>query len=276
MKRMMLALCALALLCVSAHALEQSAVPPKFTIPWGSSAGSSYITYPVPTPSQIGITNCRASLTDGFPPLTFTPASAGGCPPFGQDMNGILKWVTLWGQWQAAGATVIYDSAFSASVGGYPLGSVLQQASNVGCYWVSLVDNNTSDPDTGGSNWTGYCVGAGGTFASLTAADQTITGGANVTSLGLATGTISIDCGKRPTQYVAANTAAWTINAPTLDSSCFVQIENGASGNVVPSFSGFTTTANTGDAITTAANAVFVVSVWRIHGYASYLVKQIH
>lgn len=273
MKKAFLVLGILAMLATSALAASQSSLPPKFTIPWGSSAGPSYITYPIPTPSQIGIVNCRASLTDGFPPNTFIPSGGGGCPPFGQDFNGILKWVTLWAQWQGSGGTVAYDSAFSASIGGYPKGAILQQASNVGCYWVNLVDNNASNPDASGTNWTGVCVGAGGTLASLTAANQTLTGGANVPALGLPTGTITVNCAARALQYIAANTAAWTINAQTNDSSCMVQIENGASGNVIPTFSGFRVGGNTGDAITTAANAVFVVTVWRIHGIASYLVK---
>src|SRR5665213_1923472 len=96
----LLAVAVSALAAAQAAALTASSVPPKFPIPWGVSAGTSYITYPVPTASQIGITNCRASLTDGFPPLTFTAAAGGGCPPFGQDLNGILKQDTLchWSQ----------------------------------------------------------------------------------------------------------------------------------------------------------------------------------
>jgi len=62
-----------------------------------------HVLYPRdPQASQIGITNCAASLTDGFPPLTFVPVAQGGCPPFGSDFNGILRQITQWSQWMQA------------------------------------------------------------------------------------------------------------------------------------------------------------------------------
>lgn len=143
-----------------AAALSSASIPGKFPIPWANSAGSSFINFPVPTASQIGITNCAASLTDGMPPKTMQAVSAGGCAPFGQDINGILKQITLWSQWQSAGAPVFYDSGFSTSIGGYPKWTILSNASTVGCYWISQVENNSSDPDTGGANWTAGCIGS--------------------------------------------------------------------------------------------------------------------
>ena len=58
-----------------------SAIPIKFPIPFGNSAGGGYIR-PIPQASQIGIANGAASLTDGFPPLNFLPLGSGGVPPF--------------------------------------------------------------------------------------------------------------------------------------------------------------------------------------------------
>lgn len=157
MKRLLSLLVALLLTPSLAIALTQSQVPPKFGIPWGNSAGSSYIRS-IPTPSQIGIQNCAASLTDGFPALTFLPAAGGGCPPFGQDFNGILKQLSQWNQWQSAGAPNYYDAGFSTSIGGYPKGTILGAAATNGNFWLSTVDNNASDPDTGGGNWTGFTI----------------------------------------------------------------------------------------------------------------------
>jgi microcystin-dependent protein len=151
---------ALAAFATAAMAMDQASVPRQFPIPWGSSAGSNYIRN-IPEASQIGSQNCAASLTDGFPPLTFTPSSQGGCPPFGQDMNGILKQLSQWSQWQGAGAHPLYDSSFSSSIGGYPSGAILANAGTPGCFWISLVDNNASDPDTGGANWNASCPGGG-------------------------------------------------------------------------------------------------------------------
>lgn len=130
-------------------------IPIKFSIPWANSAGASYIRT-VPVTSQIGIQNGAASLTDGYPPLTFLAAGAGGVSPFGADTNGILKQITQWNQWQSAGGPVQFDSAFSSAVGGYPQGAIVASSTTLGLFWFSLVDNNTSNPDTGGANWTGF------------------------------------------------------------------------------------------------------------------------
>jgi hypothetical protein len=147
-------------------------IPAKFTIPWAYAAGGSYIRQ-IPTNSQIGITNGAASLTDGFVPLNFQPVGAGGVPPFGQDANGILNWVTLWSQWQAAGGPVYYDSGFSASISGYPKGSVLQ-STTLGKFWLNTSDGNTTNPDSGGSNWVSWYAGAQGIFiGSATAGTST-------------------------------------------------------------------------------------------------------
>lgn len=129
-----------------------SAVPTKFQIPWGNSAGGSYI-HPVPQASQIGITAGAASLTDGFPPATFSPIAAGGTPPFGQDFNGILNQITLWNQWQSAGGPLIYDGTFASAIGGYPKGAMIQSSVTIGLFFVSLIDGNSSNPDSGGTNW---------------------------------------------------------------------------------------------------------------------------
>jgi hypothetical protein len=152
--------------------MQASSIPTKFPLAWGADAGVSYIR-PIPVASQIGITGGAASFTDGFPPLCFAPVGSGGIPPFGQDMNGILNEISLWSQWQQAGASVPYDSAFSTAIGGYPKGAILANASTVGSFWISTVDNNTSDPDTGGANWIGYSpigvtriVTASGAFTS--------------------------------------------------------------------------------------------------------------
>lgn len=132
-----------------------SGIPPKFTIPFGNAAANIRS---IPATSQIGIQAGAASLPDGFPPLCFQPTGSGGVPPFGQDFNGLLKQVTQWSQWEAAGGPVQYDAAFATAIGGYPNGAVLQQLNTPGAYWVNQVDNNSSNPDTGGANWVSWTV----------------------------------------------------------------------------------------------------------------------
>jgi hypothetical protein len=109
-------------------------------------------------------------------------------------------------------------------------------------------------------------------IARLDTADQTTTGGSNVTSLSLTTGNITIDCGARPLQFITANTAAWTITAPANDGSCMLLITMPAASGVVPTFSGFSVGSNTGDTITNAANAKFTLSIWRINAISGYRV----
>jgi hypothetical protein len=128
-----------------------SSIPPKFTIPFAAGAGSSFIRQ-IPVPSQITTQPGAASLTDGFPPTNFVPVPAGGIPPFGEDMNGILNQITKWNQWHAAGGAIRYDAAFAASIGGYPSGALVQSNSGHAIY-ESTADNNSADPNSGGSGW---------------------------------------------------------------------------------------------------------------------------
>ena len=150
--------------------MQSTNIPSKIPLPFANSAGSSYKNT-IPTASQIGITNGKASLTDGFPPLTFTPISSGGVPPFGADMNGILNEITAIQQWQEAGGFFPYDSSFSTTIGGYPKGAVLQSSSFNGL-WVSTAENNTTNPDTGGAGWSSLAFEG---LQSVTLVSNTVT-----------------------------------------------------------------------------------------------------
>lgn len=133
-------------------------IPTKFDIPFASSAGVGF-RRAIPKASQIGVTPGAASLVDGFPPLNFQQIAAGGVPPWGADMNGLMYQSTLWLRWAAAGGVPVkYDATFSTAIGGYPKGAFLQAASftNQGRYWISSVDNNTTNPDSGGANWIAF------------------------------------------------------------------------------------------------------------------------
>jgi hypothetical protein len=104
--------------------------------------------------------------------------------------------------------------------------------------------------------------------AQLNVADQTIAGGANVTSLSLATGNVTIDCGARPLQFIS-NNGNFTITAPANDGSCMLLVTNtGAAGTIT--FSGFSTGSNTGDALDTTNGHKFTISIWRINGTSGW------
>ncbi|KAG1246351.1 hypothetical protein G6F65_020732 [Rhizopus arrhizus] len=128
--------------------MQASNAPSKSAVPFANSGAKNTI----PVASQIGVTPGLASFTDGFPPLTMTPLAAGGVPPYGQDFNGILNFLSAATRWAQAGAGYPYDAAFSSAVGGYPKGATLVMAAGNG-YWMRTVEHNTSNPDTGGAGW---------------------------------------------------------------------------------------------------------------------------
>lgn len=110
-------------------------------------------TFPFPVASQQGVINGAASLNDGFPPLTMTSPANGGVPPFGIDMNGVLYPHSAWVVFLAAGQIPGYDATLQTAMGGYALGARIAQASNPLATWVSTVNGNMTDPDTGGAGW---------------------------------------------------------------------------------------------------------------------------
>lgn len=124
----------------------RSAIPTRFQLPWAKNAGGPFIRT-VPVASQIGIQDGAASYNDGFPPDCFTPIAAGGVPPFGQDINGVMNATTSWDQWYQAGAAIPYDATFATAIGGYPQGAVLDSAIVLGTQWFSWSDNNLTNPD---------------------------------------------------------------------------------------------------------------------------------
>lgn len=126
--------------------MQISDAPSKLVLPFANAGAKN--TIPV-TPSG---TPGAASYTDGFPAETMEPVTSGGVPPSGQDFNGVLFEMSAVDVWNSAGAGFIWDSAFSTAIGGYPAGARVFMASGTG-YWLNTVDNNTTDPDTGGAGW---------------------------------------------------------------------------------------------------------------------------
>ncbi|TDB52234.1 hypothetical protein [Photorhabdus luminescens] len=57
-----------------------------------------------------------ATYQSGFPLLTMTAISAGGIPPSGKDMNGILNDITTAIRYSMSGGLYSYDTDFSATI----------------------------------------------------------------------------------------------------------------------------------------------------------------
>jgi hypothetical protein len=176
-----------------------ASIPVKFKQVWASGASAPYVA-PPPFPSQIGITPGRASFTDGFPPLNFAPVASGGIPPYGEDTNGIIQWLTQWSQWGQAGGPIEYDSTFQTNVSGYPQYAVVMSAANPGTWWMSTTDANTTNPDTGGAGW----VSLAAQLSPAAGVWQTISGATGATTSGTfqATGASMTVTKKRATNKV--------------------------------------------------------------------------
>jgi len=120
----------------------------------------------------IGQAGNKATYSVGFPQITMTPKSAGGLPPFGRDMNGILYDTTTILQYNQAGGRYPFDSAFSTAIGGYAKGAVVQRADLLGS-WVSQANNNTTSPEGASTLW--QPEGASSYSFTVSNADVTLT-----------------------------------------------------------------------------------------------------
>lgn len=142
--------------------------PVKIVEPFA--AGGAKNTIPVPSSGVPG----AASWTIGFPPETMEDPTLGGVGPSGLDFNGIYNAISAVARWANAGASFLYDAAFQTAIGGYPKGARVLQAAGVG-YWISAVDSNMTDPDTGGAGW--IPQGGGTTSSVYASAQQTLVTG---------------------------------------------------------------------------------------------------
>lgn len=180
--------------------MQSSSVPKKLALPFAVNGEKQNI----PEESQIPIDGGRASYSDGFPPLTRTPVSAGGVPPFGTDFNGVLNDITNAIRWSNAGMGYSFDSVFAGKIGGYPKGSVLLNSSKDGL-WINTSENNITNPDSsGGLGWSNplsgrllrtsvYTLVSGVQLVSINGGSATTTGSSLFTALPL-TRAIEIEC----------------------------------------------------------------------------------
>ena len=120
--------------------------PSKILTPWATSGLKNTI------PETANPVTGNAGYDQGFPAINMTPKEVGGIPPFGQDFNGILYSVTEILRYMQAGGTPTYSASLSTAIGGYPKGAMLIGSDGVSTY-RNLVDSNTTNPESGGTNW---------------------------------------------------------------------------------------------------------------------------
>lgn len=159
---------------------------------------------------------------------------------------------------------------FGGGAGSAPfVGTRSGNTTEVGTVSGALTSGNGLKSDASGN-----IVDFGSVPASLSVQDQTLSGGANVTpnAIGtVTTGTTTVDCGKSPLQTMTNNGAS-TFAAPANDGSCIVYMLNGASAGAI-TFSGFTVSSNTGDALNTTNTNKFFISIVRAGGVSNYVIR---
>lgn len=208
---------------------------------WCTSAGGLFVRVNGVTVGPLGTgIGSSVSVTGGVTAYNATAIPAGGTAGTGFTYSSTSNFGTFFG----SGAPTLSAAQ----------GSLYTRSDGAGLLYV-----NTN----GTTGW--------GALVSATIQDQTVSGGANITANNLGTqssGTLTIDCGKSPLQYVTDG-GAFTLAAPANDGSCIVLVTNNGSAGTI-TFSGFTVGSNTGDAITTTNTQKFSLSIWRINGTSGY------
>jgi hypothetical protein len=103
---------------------------------------------------------------------------------------------------------------------------------------------------------------------------NTITKGFTLTPNNIGTvssGTLTPNAANGNYQYYT-NNGAHTLAAPAADSALDILVTNGPSAGAI-TFSGFTVNANTGEPLTTTNGNKFIITIVRINGTATYMVK---
>lgn len=146
--------------------------PPLIQQAFAANATAPYIQNPIPeTTGDPG----RASFDLGFPPQTMTEILAGGTPPYGQDVNGILYMATSHIAALQAGQPYLYNSTLATALGGYNIGTVLGMADGTGL-WINTLTGNTTDPDGGSAaNWMPLYSQGFANISGLTGGVRTLT-----------------------------------------------------------------------------------------------------
>ncbi len=116
---------------------------------------------------------------------------------------------------------------------------------------LSMTSCSTANSGVIWTTSTGF--GCNSNLAGLTTADQTLSGGANLTTYSLGTmssGNLNLDCGLNPVQTVL-NGGAFLIVRPWADSNCLVQVVQGPSAGAISLWGFSTSPSGTGDTLVT-------------------------
>jgi len=129
-----------------------SNTPTKIVTPFGLDS-TNIDAYPSDSPDITGL-----SAPEGFPANYMT---TGGDKPRGQLFNRLLFDVTYWVREFLSGRTPRYDAAYQTLLGGYDADSTVMGDDGLTIY-LSTVNNNMTNPNSGGAGWVAISGGGDG------------------------------------------------------------------------------------------------------------------
>jgi hypothetical protein len=83
------------------------------------------------------------------------PINAGGVPPAGRDMNGILNQLSSHQVWLNAGMIYKFDATLATAIGGYKTGAIIQTDDGLSAY-ICVTNNNSNNPNSVLTGWMPY------------------------------------------------------------------------------------------------------------------------
>lgn len=107
---------------------------------WSNTANA-----PLPPDTQAVPNSGRTSLALGFPPECSKSIAEGGVPPYGQDVNGILRQITANLEWYSRGGQFAWDASRS-----YDTPAIVFYS---GAFYMALKSSTNQTPSANSSYW---------------------------------------------------------------------------------------------------------------------------
>ena len=107
---------------------------------WSNTANA-----PLPPDTQAVPNSGRTSLALGFPPECSKSIAEGGVPPYGQDVNGILRQITANLEWYSRGGQFAWDASRS-----YDTPAIVFYS---GAFYLALKSSTNQTPSTNSDYW---------------------------------------------------------------------------------------------------------------------------
>lgn len=108
---------------------------------------------------EVGVENTgRASIKEGFPPITSLPKKQGGIAPSREDFNGLFNLLSQHNVFAQNGGSYTFNSKVAETIGGYPKDAILWYIKEAGIQILrSTVENNKDNfienPSVIGTTW---------------------------------------------------------------------------------------------------------------------------